>query len=554
MRHASQRWLVIALLVLIVLPTRLAIAHYLATDAPGDGIVYAQIARNLLERHVYSHAAEPPYDPSLIRLPGYPLFLAGVYSLFGHQNNHAVRLVQAFIDTLTCVLAGFIGFAWEPDVELKRKTALAAFCITAICPFAAIYVATILTETISTFFAVALTLPATIAFQATTTRRRIALWLATGVVSGAAVLFRPDSGLFAAAVGLTLVMTSLPRSASDNQSLRQRMVSTTAFGLLLSFGFCLVLLPWTIRNWRVFHLFQPLAPAHAEMPGEFVPYGYLSWLRTWIDDDRYIGPVLWNLDNLPIDPDDIPDRAFDSAEEKQEVEALFEKYNYPPDEQTQLAAPASAQDVDIPPEDYFRPAKEAESMAANEESVPEEESDQEETDENEQSVTEPHQDVEMTPVIDAAFGRLAKERIARHPLRYVFLLPIKRGLSLWFDTHSGYYPFEGELLPLEDLDYDIHQHIWLPLFVALTWIYSLMAVVGGWFLWRSRDFAARRWLLLATLIIVLRVGFFSFLENPEPRYVVELFPFVAILGGIGAVHLIQLIQLKNREVSETATV
>ena len=31
----------------------------------------------------------------------------------------------------------------------------------------------------------------------------------------------------------------------------------------------------------------------------------------------------------------------------------------------------------------------------------------------------------------------------------------------------------------------------------------------------------------------LRLGFFSTLENPEPRYVVELFPFLSILGGIG---------------------
>lgn len=549
MRNASQRWLVFALIVLIVLPTRLAIAHYLANDTPGDGVIYAQMARNLLEKHVYSHATEAPYDPSLIRLPGYPLFLAGVYSFFGHQNNHAVRLIQAIIDTLTCVLAGFIGFAWEPDVELKRKTAFTAFCLTAICPFTAIYVATILTETISTFLAVALTLLATIAFQASTTRRRIAFWLATGVVCGVVVLFRPDSGLFATAVGLTLVITSLPRQRSVNEPLRRRMVSTMTYGFLLTFGFCLVLLPWTVRNWRVFHSFQPLAPAHAEMPGEFVPRGYLSWLRTWIDDERYIGPVLWNLDTLPINPEDIPDRAFDSAEEKQEVAALFEKYNHPPDEQAQLAAPASAQDADIPPEDSFHPNEEAESLGANDESASEEENDQEEeTDENQETVLEPGQDVEMTPVIDAGFGRLASERIARHPFRFVFVLPIKRALSLWFDTHSQYYPFEGELLPLEDLDYDIHQHIWLPLFATLIWIYSLMAIVGGGFMWRGRDFAARRWLLLAALIIVLRVGFFSLLENPEPRYVVELFPFAAILAAIGVVHLIQL---KVSKASET---
>ena len=63
-------------------------------------------------------------------------------------------------------------------------------------------------------------------------------------------------------------------------------------------------------------------------------------------------------------------------------------------------------------------------------------------------------------------------------------------MTLWFDTHSQYYPFNGELLPLEDLDYDIHQQYWLPLFTGLTWIYSLFGVIGGWLLWRSRDRSA----------------------------------------------------------------
>jgi len=33
-----------------------------------DGRVYAQFARNLLERQVYTHETEAPYDPSFIRL------------------------------------------------------------------------------------------------------------------------------------------------------------------------------------------------------------------------------------------------------------------------------------------------------------------------------------------------------------------------------------------------------------------------------------------------------------------------------------------------------
>jgi hypothetical protein len=138
----------------------------------------------------------------------------------------------------------------------------------------------------------------------------------------------------------------------------------------------------------------------------------------------------------------------------------------------------------------------------------------------------------MTPDIDAGFAQIARERIARHPFRYYVVMPAKRAVSLWLDTHSQYYPFEGELLPLSDLDYDIHQQYWLPLFAGLTLVYSLLGILGAWVLWRTRSLAGRQWVLLAALMIFLRLGFFATLENPEPRYVVEIFPFLSILGGI----------------------
>ena len=110
---------------------------------------------------------------------------------------------------------------------------------------------------------------------------------------------------------------------------------------------------------------------------------------------------------------------------------------------------------------------------------------------------------------------------------------MRRAETLWCDTHSQYYPFNGELLPLKDLDYDAHQQYWLPLFAALTALYSLLGVVGGALLWLSRDRNARVWVLLAALVIFVRLGFFATLENPEPRYTVELFPFLIILAGAG---------------------
>jgi Dolichyl-phosphate-mannose-protein mannosyltransferase len=560
--------LTFALLLAAALCFRVVVARFLPNDAPFDGKVYAQIARNVLEQHVYSHATEAPFDPSLIRLPGYPLFLAGIYAIFGHGDNTAVRVAQALLDTASCALISLLAFYWEPEEKLKRRSAIAALALAAACPFSTIYVATILTETPTIFFAVAMCLTATLAFQAGHQWRAVLWWLATGLISGLAVLFRPDSGLFAAAIGITLVATTLKRprnaeSAPQEKRILFRFARTSLLGAVFSLTFCLVLVPWTIRNHRVFHLFQPLAPAHAEMPGEFVPRGYLAWLRTWIDDGRYIGPVLWALDEAPIKVSDIPARAFDSGEEKQRVAALLDKYNHPPAERLQDSDNGPAQESSTPAGDQAEAdeqnntndnsnanpnpgensndnSDEADSGNQNDEdnSNSSDKADEgDEADENSGGEQPSTQAVEMTPEIDAGFAQLAAERKSRHPIRYFLWLPFKRGLSLWFDTHSQYYPFEGELLPLSDLDYDIHQQYGLPLFAALTFVYTLLGVAGGWFLWASGLFSARRWLLLAALMIFLRIAFFATLENPEPRYVVEVFPFLSALGGIAITRL-----------------
>ena len=519
----------ILILVIVAAGFRIAVAHWLPNDAPDDGRIYAQIARNVLDHHVYSHEADPPYSPSLIRLPGYPLFLSAAYGaskLAGRgYDNGFVRFLQALMDTATCALIALLAFYWQPAESRKHASALAALVLAAVCPFTTIYAATILTEVPTNFLIMAMCLAATIAFKKTATEDtegpqiskkvigRIPLWWClSGLLGGLAVLMRPDNGLFLAAVGITLVLTGLrskrpldpKRRGRFALPARSKLIGTLVAGAAFSIAFALILTPWTIRNWRVFHVFQPLAPAHAEMPGEFVPHGYLLWLRTWVDDERYVAPFLWGLDSEPIDIDDLPASAFDSPAEKDRVAALLDKYNHADEESSD-----DQQDEDKP----------------------------EDSEEPEQTGQQPEQSdqtaaVEMTPEIDAGFAQLARERISRQRFRYHVWLPIKRGETMWFDTHSQYWPFEGTLLPLEDLDYEHHQQYWLPLFAGLTALYTLLGLAGSWVLCRARTFAARRWLLLAALAILLRLILFSSLENPEPRYLVEFFPFLSILGGI----------------------
>jgi phage shock protein PspC (stress-responsive transcriptional regulator) len=591
MLKMRKKWLVCLVILIAAATFRIAVAHWLPNDTPDDGRTYAQIARNVLEQHVYSHEAEAPYAPSLIRLPGYPLFLASIYSVFGHSNNGAVRIVQALIDTGTCGLVALLAFYWQPDEKRKRATAIAALALAAVCPFTTIYTATILTEVPATFLVMAMCLAVTLAFRKTLTtedteedrkgfKRALLWWVIAGLCGGLAVLFRPDSGLFALAVGLTLVITApiwsavasaarhrfgSPVETSDDADPKCRrrfalpahskLSRTLAAGTLFSVAFMLVLVPWTIRNARVFHLFQPLSPSHGEMPGEFVPRGYNQWLRTWVDDEAYVAPFLWSLDTEPIDIDDLPPSAFDSADEKARVAALFDLYNSPPDEAdpaqpeatptpqpspTPSPARANAQKSNPNPAKSSPKTANANSNADEESDANDNSSDQgDESDKGDQSAQseEDQGSVEMTPGIDAGFAVIARERIARHPFRYYVWLPLKRAHTMWFDTHSQYWPFEGTLLPFEDLDYEHYQQIWLPLFAALTAIYTLLGLAGGWVLWISRKGPARRWLLLVSLAVVLRLILFASMENPEPRYLVEFFPFLAALGGIALASL-----------------
>lgn len=522
--------LVFILLFVAALSLRVVVARFLSSEIY-DSRVYAQLATNLAQHGVYSHASEPPYEPSLIHVPGYPLLLAAAYKLFGVGDHTAVHILQALIDTATCGLVCLLAFYWEPDPRRKRAVSIAALVLAAICPFTLIYVSTILTETTATFLSVGMVLTATFAFRSTNERHTIWWWLLTGLLGGLAAMFQPNTSVFLIAIAITLVASILFASREHKQREDGRYEATLRLSralflsALISLAFGAALVPWTIRNWRVFRVFQPLAPVHASVPGEFVARGYRSWLRTWLDDERDVETMVDALDNSPIVIDDVPDHAFDSAAERQRVAALLNRYNRAGE--TTALIPESPTDTENAPPD-----------ASEEGEVDEVELGPEELD-SADAPLETSVPVAMTPAIDLAFAQLARERVARSPVRYYVTLPIKRTVKLWFSTHSQYYPFEGELFAPEGSAHTTSQQVWLPLFTALIWIYTFLAVVGCWFLWQSKEFAARRWLLLGVLLIGLRLILFGFYEAPESRFVMELFPFVSILGGIATVRVIE---------------
>jgi hypothetical protein len=538
----KQRITVWALVVLAA-AFRLGIVHYLPNDSTDDSLGYEQIARNVLEQHVYTHVAEPPYTPTLVRLPGYPLFLAAVYSVFGHTNNTAVRIVQALIDTGTCVLVALLAWLWQPDKRRKSVTAIAALALAAVNPFTTIYAALILTEVPATFLLVAAVVAVTLAFRETKLERELRWWAICGGLLSVGVLFRPDLGLAAAAVGVTLVVVRFvsPRTENDPErhrrftlpvgSIFSRLVLPAA---VFSVAFVLVLTPWTIRNWRTLHVFQPLAPLNANTPGEFVSRGYERWLKTWMTDGEYLDDLLWDLDKNQIDVDDLPDSAFDSQAEHDRVSDLFDQYNGSEEEDSSNNGAARPASSPSPPSTSAAPSADKGQPVKNSGDENREDTDEGDQENEANKETSPKMGT-MTPAIDAAFGQLASERIARHPFRYYVLLPLRRAHSLWFNTHSDYYPFTGNALPLNNPDNVPSQNFWLPVFALLVAIYTVLGVGGFVWLTMNAGVEGRIWVLVVALIFATRLALFSMAVSVEPRYVVEFFPFLFAAGGVAMV-------------------
>ena len=105
------------------------------------------IAKNWLQHGVYGITNSGVLMPTLSRLPGYPAFLAAIFSVFGFDNFRAVLLVQVLFDLVTCFLIADIARRM-----FSERAAKAAFLLASICPFLANYAAAALTETLEIFF------------------------------------------------------------------------------------------------------------------------------------------------------------------------------------------------------------------------------------------------------------------------------------------------------------------------------------------------------------------------------------------------------------------
>jgi hypothetical protein len=142
-----------------------------------------------------------------------------------------------------------------------------------------------------------------------------------------------------------------------------------------------------------------------------------------------------------------------------------------------------------------------------------------------------NQTCEMTPELDRSFAEIAAERIARHPWRYYFTAPLQRALALWFTPRVETLPYSGNLWPPRQRLREDGQDFLVTLSFGGTNL--LLLALAGWGLLAWRRQLAFADLLLAWILV--RTAFFTTVERPEPRYVLECYTAVFVLAGLGAV-------------------
>jgi hypothetical protein len=261
-----------------------------------DSTDYDLLARHVLEGRGFTG---PGGNPSVLRPPLYPLFMAFVYLLAGSQNLLAVGLAQAFIGMLTTALC--IGTARL--LGARGPWCLLAGLAHAIYPVFIFQTTTILTETLFQFLHL---LAITSALLAGRQTRRLP-WFLCGILFAIAALCRPA----ALATGVITAAWCLFSSRGSRSAKLQR-------SLLLLTGIALSLSPWITRNYRITGEFIPVA---SNLPVTLVHgTSRLSvHASRWFDAEKELIPVseelLWHTQL----------RAFNSAAEELEQQRHYKQ-------------------------------------------------------------------------------------------------------------------------------------------------------------------------------------------------------------------------------------
>jgi 4-amino-4-deoxy-L-arabinose transferase-like glycosyltransferase len=204
---------------------------HIQTQIFGDTQDYIQIAQNFLSgKGLISSPERIAYRPPL-----YPLFLSGVYYLFG-DGYWPIRIIQSILDALTCMMVYFLG-----RMILNKRTGEIASFICAIYPFFIFFTGFELTETLFIF----LLLLVILYLQKIMTDCSFNSSISCGVFIGLSALCKPT------------MLGFIPIALTGAALLLLKRRNCWKYFWAMTITTFIILSPWIIRNYIHFHKFVP---------------------------------------------------------------------------------------------------------------------------------------------------------------------------------------------------------------------------------------------------------------------------------------------------------
>lgn len=201
-----------------------------------DPIQYDRLGFNLASGHGFSLSQSEPYLPTMFREPGYPLFLAAIYKIFGHT----IRLV-VFLQCLLHALTALIVYRIAGRI-FSERVAFVSGVVVSLFPTLANYPSYLMSETFFTFL-----LSASVALFITAVGGgKFRSYLCAGVLFGMLVLTKLTS-LFLPFLLVGIVLAQQKRR--DIGKFMARAATLLAIVVL-------IVSVWSLRNKHAFNTYS----------------------------------------------------------------------------------------------------------------------------------------------------------------------------------------------------------------------------------------------------------------------------------------------------------
>jgi 4-amino-4-deoxy-L-arabinose transferase-like glycosyltransferase len=232
-----------------------------------DDVKFIRSAWNLAQTGVYSYHRPP--EATAFMMPGLSYILSFLMILFGKFGGiTAFRVIQAVVQVLSLLLMFFIA-----RKLFNSKVGIVAVILDVLCIWEIWIPNLVLTETFFKFFVLCLIYFSLLALD----ENKVKYYVLGGLFLGFSALFRPTIATYPI---LILIMWIIKKV---------KFKDALKYTLIVAGVFCIVMSPWWIRNYSIFHKFIPfsLATGNPMLQGTFISYDQTTKDTDGLDYSNY---------------------------------------------------------------------------------------------------------------------------------------------------------------------------------------------------------------------------------------------------------------------------